>query len=220
MAEDRLTIVTLADFAKRLDVSMEQVVAGFFSLVRTDPTLDDLAIVNLGASPLDIASAEVRVGHSLHPLHRFLLGLSNGGSIPFIDSISVFAAAVPHEREWRIVGPFLSMEEASSRGAIAARMFQPIPPLLLGMSLREQYGDDVADRNDLDRLITLARGFGGQYWCYTRGNPSHIECAFPNSSFWSSGVEADDFAEFLGEQIVSSKRMYPGVIERLRSLLN
>lgn len=197
--DDAYRRITLADFAAHAGISVEEAFKAFYWLVRHDPTLDRFAILNAGCSAADLAAAEARVQHRLHPLHRLLLTLSNGGTIPFV-SLSLMAAAVVREREWRIIGPFLTPEELAKRPALTIRQLRPIPPMVLGASLRAEYGDVVADMYHLDDLIPFAAGYGGEEWSYVRGDPDQIKVFLSyGATDGSCDPGASDFAEFISE---------------------
>jgi hypothetical protein len=198
------------DFANQLGVSLEALLATLYRLVRTDPTLDRFAIVNAGCSDDELVAAEQRIGRTLPPLHRFLLGLSNGGTLPFINSLSLFAAAIPRESEWRIVGPFLSADEEAASPVLSFRFTNPIRPMLLG-----EPGEEVLTSNQ-EGLILFAAGFGGQEWGYLRGESEQIMCWMP----WAGrAVEALSFEQFLREQTLADHCATPAFRGRIRATL-
>src|SRR5260221_5394024 len=102
---------TIGYLVDQLGAPIEQVLTVLFHMVRADPTLDRWAIVNPGCSAEEIAEAERRIGRPLHPLHRHLLRLSNGGTLPMTNETLALRAAVPRERDWRIIRAFVSPAE-------------------------------------------------------------------------------------------------------------
>jgi hypothetical protein len=205
-------ILFVDDVANQLGVSLEALLAALYQLVRTDPSLDRFAIVNAGCSADELVAAEQRIGLTLPPLHRFLLRLSNGGTLPFINSLSLFAAAVPRESEWRIVGPFLSPEEVTAIKMQSYRFTHPIRPLLLG----EGEANLEAHTPNNEDLIIFAAGFGGQEWGYQRGASEQIMCWMP----WAGrAVEANSFEQFLREQTLTDRCATPAFLERVHATL-
>lgn len=189
---------TLDDLTRQVGAPLTDVVTALYRLIRHDASLDRFAILKPGCSEQELDVAEVRIGHRLHPLHRSLLRLSNGGTLPFsAGPASIFAAAVPREQAWRIVGPFLTPEEQASQPVLVGRMLRPVAPWILG-----QYPPDL-DLEDmgpaLEGLIVFADGFGDQCWGYVLGEPDRIAGYWevPGGSRYS---EATDFADFLRRQ--------------------
>jgi hypothetical protein len=123
---------TLDDLTRQVGAPLEDVVTALYRLIRHDASLDRIAILNPGCSEQELDEAEVRIGHRLHPLHRSLLRLSNGGTLPFSGRVSILAAAVPREQSWRIVGPFLTPEEQATQPVLVGRMLRPVAPWILG----------------------------------------------------------------------------------------
>ncbi len=80
---------------------------------------------------------------------------------------------------------------------------QPLAPLVLGTPLRAKVGDALAEQFHLDELILFAGDGGGAEYCYVRSDPDQIK-AFQNFG-GAGGIvddEADDFAGFIGQQIL------------------
>lgn len=192
--------VLFSDFVAHLRILPEEAIRAFYWLARHDPTLDRLAIINAGCSDDEVEATEERVRHAFHPLHRLILSLSNGGTIPFVR-LSCVAAAVPREREWRIAGPFLTPEELAVRPMMNVREVQPIQSMILGTPLRARVGDALANQYRLDELISIAPGYGSEEYCYVRGDPNRIK-AFKDYFGAGAVVDngADDFVEFIGCQ--------------------
>jgi hypothetical protein len=100
---------TFDDLRREVGVPLETLLPLLFRLVLDDPSLDRSAIINPGCSHAELDATEERIGLALHPLHRLVLSLSNGGTLPCSGRVSILAAAIPRESEWRIVGPFLTV---------------------------------------------------------------------------------------------------------------
>jgi hypothetical protein len=195
---------TVGDFAIRAGMTVAQVVQAFYWMAQAESPADRWAVLNPGCSEDELNAAEVRIQHRLHPLHRLILRLSNGGTIPFV-SLSLVGAAVSREseREWRIAGLYLSPEELEVRPAMSIRQQRPIPALLLGRSLREKYGDAVADKFGLDTLVPFALSGGEEWFCYTRADPAQIHkfTSFDGTA-GAHDIRWRTFADFLQEQLV------------------
>jgi len=208
---------TLDDLTRQVGAPLKEVVTALYRLIRHDASLDRIAILNPGCSEQELDVAEVRIGHRLHPLHRTLLRLSNGGTLPFsAGPVSILAAAVPREQAWRIVGPFLTPDEQATQLVLVGRMLGPVAPWILG-----QYPPGL-DREDmgpgLEGLIAFADGFGDHCWGYVHGEPDRID------GYWELPgggryLEAADFADFLRRQNLYQELDTPEFVQVVRSAL-
>jgi len=182
----------LAKLVRDVGVPLSDVLPALYRLQREGELRERWAIVNPGCRPEDLAAAEARLSHPLAPLHRALLGLSNGGTLPYANSISWLAAAVAREREWRIAGPFVAPDEDVR--VITARQEQPIAPWVLGEPLETVFAGDDVTTIPLDDFIPFSGGFGGQVWGYVRGEPERIDMVLPP---FGRSIEARSFEDFL-----------------------
>src|SRR5260221_2276174 len=122
----RVKPLTLTQLAKAVRAPLNTTLRCIYVLAAQERWVDRWAIINPGCTVQEIDSAEQRVGMRFHQLHRLLLTLSNGGSIPFVTSVSLFAAAIARETEWRVVGPFLTAAERGAGLFITAHQVQAI----------------------------------------------------------------------------------------------
>ncbi|HEU4784538.1 MAG TPA: hypothetical protein VFS83_14450 [Ktedonobacterales bacterium] len=209
---------TFDDLRRQVGVPLEMLLPALFRLVQDDPSLDRSAIVNPGCSPAELDATEVRIGFALHPLHRLLLSLSNGGTLPCSGRISVLAAAVPRETEWRIVGPFLTAEERATFQVLVDRLLHPVKPWVLGSlpSIFDE-GLEVAEPY-IDDLVIFADGFGDECWGYVRGDSARIACYYqvPGGGLFP---ESKDFEEFLLHQPLYPRLQTAAFVERVRAAL-
>jgi len=207
---------TWDELVQQVGAPLEDVATALYRLIRHDASWDRFAILNPGCSDAELDAAEGRIGHWLHPLHRRLLRLSNGGTLPCSGPVSILAAAVPREPAWRIAGPFLTPEEQAAQPVLVGRMLRPVAPWILGQS---PPGLDRADMGpDLEVLIVFADGFGDQCWGYVRGEPDRID------GYWEVPgggryPEAADFAEFLRRQTLYTWLDTPAFVQSVRSAL-
>lgn len=214
MGIDTVESWTLDDLARRAAAPLEDVLTGLYNLVRQDVSLDRFAIINPGCSEHDLDAAEARIGHGLHPLHRLILRLSNGGTLPFVASVSTIAAAVPREQEWRIGGPFLTPEEQAAQQVLVVRMLHPVTPWILGQFPPGLDSKDLSP--SLTNLIVFADGFGDQCWGYVKEEPEQIDCYLqvPGGGRYS---EASSFEEFLRNQTLYRRLRTPEFVQLVRA---
>jgi hypothetical protein len=177
MDDQRVKPLTLAQLAKAVRAPLNTTLRCLYDLAAQERWVDRWAIINPGCTVQEIDSAEQRVGVRFHQLHRLLLTLSNGGSIPFVTSVSLFAAAIARETEWRVVGPFLTAAERGAGLFITARQVQAIYPKIIGYPV--DYPSESAQRSSSGRdddLVFIASGFGGEEWGYVRGRTHQVGC--------------------------------------------
>jgi hypothetical protein len=207
-------VYNLAKLVRDMEAPIDAVLTALYRLVRTEPELERWAIVNAGCSVADIVVAEERIGHALAPIHRHLLLLSNGGTLPFMPSISWLAAAALREREWRIVGPFVRPDETTP--VINIRQRQPISPRVLGDPADNVFAGDDLLGIVTDDFVPFGGGFGGEVWGYVRGEPNRIDCILPPLF---RHREAENFVEFLLWQELYDGCGSPRFHQRLRAAL-
>jgi len=75
---------TWDELVQQVGAPLEDVATALYRLIRHDASWDRFAILNPGCSEQELDAAEGRIGHRLHPLHRRLLRLSNGGTLPIL----------------------------------------------------------------------------------------------------------------------------------------
>jgi hypothetical protein len=194
---------TVDDLVHQVGAPLEEVVIALYRLIRHDASLDRFAILNPGCSEEELDAAEMRIDHRLHPLHRRLLQLSNGGTLPFSGSVSTLAAAVPREQEWRIVSPFLTADEQATHLVLVDRMLHFVTPFILGEYPPGLDGEDMGP--GLKGLTLFADGIGDECWGYVAGEPDRIDC-YVQMRGGGRYPAAVDFAAFLGQQT-----LYKGV---------
>lgn len=211
---------TLDDLGRRVNVPLEVFLPTLFRLVQADPLLDRTAIINPGCSEAEIAAAERRITHRLHPLHRQLLALSNGGSLPCTGDISLLAAAVQRETSWRIVGPMMTAEEPAATQVILGRMTHPISPWILGELppiFSEEGGEVVTP--DIASIIVFADGFSDECWGYVRADLARIDGYYevPDGGRYTA---ASNFEEYLLQQHLIARLCTPAFVERIRDAVS
>jgi hypothetical protein len=119
--------MTLGELAQMLGATVEQILRSLYAAVHDDPVRASINRVAPGCTLEELAIAEQRIEYSLPPLHRYVLTLSNGGTLPYVNSMDYFAAAVPREREWNVLQLPPGVEDIDDDPAL-----QPQEPLLLG----------------------------------------------------------------------------------------
>jgi hypothetical protein len=185
-------VYNLAKLVRDVGAPLGDVLRALYRLQRAGELRERWAIVNPGCDAEDLAAAEANLGHPLAPLHRALLQLSNGGTLPYMNWISWLAAAVAREREWRIAGPFVASDEEVH--VINVRQQRPIAPSVLGAPLEEVFAGDDVSVIPLDDFLPFAGGFGGEVWGYVRGTPGRIDMVFPP---FGRNIDAHSFEDFL-----------------------
>lgn len=211
---------TLDDLRRRVNVPVEVLLPTLFRLVQADALLDRTAIINPGCSEAEITVAERRITHRLHPLHRQLLALSNGGSLPCTGDISLLAAAVPRGTSWRIVGPMMTAEELAATQVILGRMTHPVTPWILGELppiFSEEGGEVVTP--DIASIIVFADGFGDECWGYVRAKPERIDRYYevPSGGRYTA---ASNFEEYPLQQHLIAWPCTPAFVERVRDAVS
>lgn len=185
-------VYNIAKLVRDVGASLGEVLRGLYRMQKEGILSERWAIVNPACSPDDIAGAEARIDQPLAPLHRELLLLSNGGTLPFVTGIGWLASAIAREHEWRISGPFVESGEPTH--IINVRQQRPIAPIVLGASLEQVFAGKNAHELPLDNFIPFAGGYGGEVWGYVHGEPGRIDIVVPPSG---RGIEAYSFEAFL-----------------------
>jgi hypothetical protein len=70
--------MTIGELAQALGATMEQSLRCFYKAAHDDPVEASSARLAPGCTVDELAAAELRIGHSLPPLHRYALTLSTG----------------------------------------------------------------------------------------------------------------------------------------------
>lgn len=197
MSVDDLTyydveVYNLAKLVRDVGEPLLSVLRAIYRLQREVDFGERWAIVNPGCTLEDLAAAEGRLDQPLAPLHRELLLLSNGGTLPYCNHISWLAAAVERETEWRIAGPFVGPGESTH--IINVRQQRPIAPWHLGEPLDRLFAGEDVGTIPLDDFVPFGGGFGGEVWGYVRGEPGRIDEVFPP---FGRSITAHSFEEFL-----------------------
>jgi len=169
----------------------------------------------------DLADAEQRIGHSLPPLHWYVLTLSNGGTLPYVNSMDYFAAAVPREREWNVLQLPPGVDDINDDPGLL-----PQKPLLLGKPFAEtllSVGIDPARFRvpDFDpaHFIVMACGFfdADGFYCYHRDDFGPIYAV--GQPQYGVYVVAPDFETFSSDQWLIFDADEELMISRIRALL-
>lgn len=204
-------MIEIGEVATQVGVSTEEILVGLYQMARVDSTVAAIMILPPGCTAAELAAAEQRIGRDLHPLHRRLLTLANGGSLPYVNSVSKLAAAVPRERVWRTLKGI-----SFSQGKVAVDdegADDAVEPFLLGETLTWSYGASTYQKLELDTLIVIAFGFDGECFGYVRGNNDRIDFAGPE---FGRGICAPDFEGFVRRQLMFPECESPEFIERLQ----
>lgn len=205
-------MMEIGDLATQIGASTEKVLVGLYEMVRVDSTVAAITILPPGCTAAELAASEQRIGRDLHPLHRRILAIANGGSLPYVNSVSNLAAAVPRERIWRTLGGI----SPSQAGRVDVGAEDAPEPFLLGETLTWSYGDASYRKLELDSLIVIAFGFDGECFGYVRGDDSRIDFAGPE---FGRGMCARDFEGFIRRQLMFPECDSPEFIERLQDAI-
>lgn len=209
-----IAMIEVGEVATQLGASTEDVLVGLYRIAQVDPTVAAITILPPGCNPAELAEAEQRIEHVLHPLHRRLLTIANGGTLPYINSVSQLAAAVHRELIWRPLGGITGNSGGAAGDDAGAE--DAVEPLLLGETLTWSYGNDTYRNLELDNLIVIAFGFDGECFGYVHGDEDRIDFAGPE---FGRGMCAPDFEGFIRCQSMFPECESPEFIERLRDTL-
>lgn len=199
--------LTLEDLVTIVGAPLEPILAALYRLARADP----FTIFTPGCDTTELDAAERRIGRPLPALHRFLMTLTNGGTLPWVNSLDRLAAAVPREREWRWTGPLPPQSESSTFDAGTAD--GPFTPLILGDSIADCYDPAFTRRLDLESFIVIASGFDGEFFGYVREEPARVDFVSQDSG---RGTAAPTFDQFISRQSMSLLCRTPEFIDRVR----
>ena len=207
----------LGQLAGQLSAPIEDIVDGLYRLALERKEWDKWAVINSGCSPEELSSCEERIGYQLDPLHRFILSRSNGGTIPFVVTIAVLAAAVPREREWRSLGFRQEEHDAGPEPIISARQAGIIYPELIGRPIFQHYSIDDAESPVHEDMVFVASGFGGERWAYLRNEPQRIGCAIMGLGRLAG---SQTFEAFIASQLLHDRCERPDFIRLMRVVMS
>jgi hypothetical protein len=213
--------VTIGDLVTALGVPLDAVLRGLYVLARRDPDVAFMTRLVLGCSSSELTDAERRIGYTLPALHRSVLTLSNGGSLPYANSLEYFAAAIDREPAWQVLGPVpgdtLNDEEPT---------YRPFPAFVLGTpldGLLVEVGIDPARFPELglDPSAFIVMGLGyfdadGVY-CYHRQDPGPIYAV--GQPQYGIYVVARDFEDFICRQMLIPDCEMPTFLVRMQTAL-
>jgi hypothetical protein len=208
---------SLGNFVHLVSAPLPYVLRALYQAIRDDAGIDRWAIINSGCAEEEIAAVEESLNIQLSPLHRFVLGLSNGGTIPCLTSLSLLYAAVPREAEWRIVGPYWSPADKPDTTLITARQTGPILPQIIGQPPLPEIkaAADATIATD-GPFVGFASGFGGQEWGYAVAKNGRIDCIVPEIGRY---VDASEFDVFLTQMPMSERCAESTFVELITSYL-
>jgi len=213
--------MTIGELAQALGATVEQTLRCLYTAVREDPVESTITRITPGCTNDDLADAEQRIGHSLPPLHWYVLTLSNGGTLPYVNSMDYFAAAVPREREWNVLQLPPGVDDINDDPGLL-----PQKPLLLGKPFAEtllSVGIDPARFRvpDFDpaHFIVMACGFfdADGFYCYHRDDFGPIYAV--GQPQYGVYVVAPDFETFISDQWLIFDADEELMISRIRALL-
>jgi hypothetical protein len=214
--------VTIDDLVSALQAPLVAVLRGLYAAARADPDVAFMTRLVPGCTASELADAETRVGYALPPLHRSVLSLSNGGSLPYVNSLEYLAAAVPRESAWHLLGPLPgdSFDEDQPT-------YRPDRPLILGTpldGLLTGVGVDVArfpaPGLKVGAFIVMGLGYfdlDGIY-CYNREDPWPVYGV--GQAQYGAYVVARDFDEFIRRQVLFTMCETPAFLAQMQATLH
>jgi hypothetical protein len=213
--------MTIGELAQTLGVTVKQILRCLYGIVWGDPIQSTITRLAPGCILGELAAVEQRIGHSLPPLHRYVLTLSNGGTLPYVNSMDYFAAALPREQEWNVLQLPPGIEDINDDPGLL-----PQKPLLLGKPFAEtllSVGIDPACFRvpDFDpaSFIVMACGFfdADGFYCYHRADFGPIHAV--GQPQYGVYVVAPDFEAFLRDQWLIFDASEEPMISRIQALL-
>ena len=213
--------MTIDDLVSALQAPLDVVLHGLYALARADPDVAFMTRLVPGCTASEVADAETRIGYTLPPLHRSVLALSNGGSLPYVNSLEYLAAAVAREAAWHVLGPLPgdTLDEDQPT-------YRPDRPLVLGMpldGLLAGVGVDVArfPAPDLRPGAFIVMGLGyfdlHGFYCYNREDPGPVYGV--GQPQYGAYVVARDFDTFIRDQVLFTICEAPAFLARMRATL-
>ncbi len=211
----------IEELAQMLGATVEQILRCLYEAVRDDSTQGTITRLAAGCTADELAAVEKSIAHSLPPLHRYVLTLSNGGTLPYVNSMDYFAAAVPREREWNVLQLPPGVEDINDDPGLL-----PQKPLLLGKPFAEillSVGIDPARFRvpDFDpaNFIVMACGFfdADGFNCYHRDDFGPIYAV--GQPQYGVYVVAPDFETFISDQWLIFDADEELMISRIRALI-
>lgn len=213
--------LTIGELAQAFGATVEQIIRGLYAAVHDDPVEASMTRLAPGCTVDELAIAEQRIGYSLPPLHRYVLTFSNGGTLPYVNSMDYFAAAVPREQEWNVLQLPPGVEDIGDDPGL-----QPQEPLLLGepfdktlISVGIEPTRFRVPDFDPANFIVMACGFfdADGFYCYRRDDFGPIYAiGQPQHGVY---VVAPDFETFICDQWLVFDADEEPMISRIRTCL-
>lgn len=213
--------MNIGDLALALQAPLDVTLSGLYALAHGDSSIAFMTRLTTGCTVSEVGEAEIRIDYLLPPLHRSILNYSNGGSLPYANSIEWFAAAVAREAAWHVLGP-VPGDMLNENDPV----YRPRPPLILGTSLDRQLaevGIDIArfpPGPRFDSFIVMGQGFFDVdgFYCYCREDPGPIYAVCqPDHGVYAV---ADDFDTFIRGQTLDSMCEEPSFLAQLQVILH
>jgi hypothetical protein len=212
--------MTIGDLVSVLKAPLDAVLRALYAQAWVDPDVACMTRLLPGCTTAELADAETRIDYVLPPLHRFVLALSNGGSLPYVNSLE-YLAAVAREAAWHLLGPLpgdtLDEDEPAYRPTQPLVLGTPLDGLLAGV------GVDVArfPAPGLRPSAFIVIGLGyfdlhGVY-CYHREDPGPVYAV--GQPQYGAYVVARDFDAFIRGQELFTMCETPAFLARLQAAL-
>ncbi len=207
-------MATLHELVEEIGCSPEELIIGLYAMARAHPEESPFLILNAGCTTAELNVAEQRVGIKLPSLHRHILSLSNGGSLPYVNSIQYLAAALPRESEWTwLVEPPQSHADTFDRSAGLG----PFRPVILGESLTlAGYTSRQAETLRFDDLVIFASGYDGEFFGYSRSQMDRVDYVAPDPI---RSIAGTSFRDFLLRQPIGVQLAAAEFANQVRSFL-
>jgi hypothetical protein len=213
--------VTIGDLVGALGAPLEAVLRGLYAEARIDPDVAFMTRLVPGCMASEVADAETRVGYALPPLHQAVLALSNGGSLPYVNSLECLAAAVVREAAWPVLGPLPGDTQDDDEPP-----YRPSQPLVLGTpldGLLAGVGVDVArfPAPGLRPSTFIVIGLGyfdmDGFYCYSREDPGPVYAV--GQPQYGAYVVDRDFDVFIRGQELFTMCETPAFLARMQAAL-
>ncbi len=204
--------MTISELANTLGISIDAVLVALYALLRADHRVAPMTILTPGVSASELDDTEQRLQYSLHRSHRTLLSLSNGGTLPLVNSLVIIATATTREREWRwLVAPEPDPRPTLDQGA----GYGPFKPVLMGQPNAGSLSPVAVPRLALESFIVIATGYDSQFFGYTRTAPARIDVV----ADYGRAEIAVDFGSFLGKQKLTEECTTNAFLNRIRAFV-
>jgi hypothetical protein len=213
--------VTIGDLVSALGAPLEAVLRVLYAEARTDPDVAFMTRLVPGCTASELADAETRIGFTLPPLHRFVLTLSNGGSLPYVNSLECLAAAIMREAAWPVLGPLPGDTLDEDEPA-----YRPYRPLVLGTPLDGLLAGVGVDGTrfpapGLSPSAFIVMGLGyfdlDGFYCYHREDPGPVYGV--GQPQYGAYVVDGDFEAFIQGQVLFTMCETPAFLARMQAAL-